>query len=122
MHKPSAQPEVRRSAPPPPPPAVQVAPITYLEINGQDVTHCIEQPWVMDHRLHVLVQSEARMGQPNDKGERWVERRLTGKAIAVCSCGYTSGLVDRATLPAVEELAAKHPPYSMNEQVRALIS
>lgn len=83
--------------------------IRYLEINGQDVTHCIAEPWAMDHRLHVLIQAEARTGQPNDDGERWVERRVTGKAIAVCSCGYTSGLVDSSSLPPVEELAAEHP-------------
>lgn len=95
--------------------------ISHLEINGQDVTEHLAERWVMDHRLHVLIQGEARDGQPNAKGERWVERRLTGKAIAVCSCGYTSGLVDSSSLPPVEQLAAEHLPYLMNEQVRAVI-
>lgn len=67
------------------------------------------EPWSMDHQLHVLIQIEARAGQPNDKGERWMERRLTGEAIAVCSCGYSTGLVDSSSLPNVEELAAQHP-------------
>lgn len=69
----------------------------------------IEEPWALDHRLHVLNQSEVRPAPPNDKGERWVERRLTGKAIAACSCGYTTGLIDRSQLPPMKDLAAQHP-------------
>ena len=90
---------------------MEIGPITYLEVNGQDVTDCIRtpEPWTTDHRLHVLNQIEARPGQPNDKGERWMERRLTGKVTAVCSCGYNTGLVDRSQVSDVEQLAAEHP-------------
>ncbi|MFM9796531.1 hypothetical protein [Streptomyces turgidiscabies] len=69
----------------------------------------MSEPWTLDHRLHVLNQIESRPGPPNDEGERWMERRTTGKATAVCSCGFNTGLVDRSELPAVEELAAEHP-------------
>ncbi|OQR64769.1 hypothetical protein B6E66_07365 [Streptomyces maremycinicus] len=67
------------------------------------------EAWVMDHHLHVLMQIESRPLPPHDEGQRWVERRLTGKATAVCSCGYTSGLVDSKSLPPVQALAAEHP-------------
>ena len=73
------------------------------------MTTALEAPWTVDHRLHVLNQIESRLGLPDDKGDRWMERRLTGKTIAVCSCGYTSGLVDRDEVPPVEELAIEHP-------------
>ena len=80
------------------------------------------EPWTMDHKLHMLIQTEARDGEPNGKGERWVERRPTGKAIAVCSCGYSSGLVASDDLPPSQQLASDHPPFVMSEQVRAMIS
>jgi hypothetical protein len=90
---------------------MDLGPLTYLEINGQDVTHCIqrEEPWTMSHQLHVLNQIESRPGLPNEQGECWMERRLTGKAIACCSCGYTTGLIDRTDLPPIADLAAQHP-------------
>jgi len=81
----------------------------------------LPEPWTMDHSLHVLMQIESRPLPPNDKGERWTERRLTGKATAVCSCGYSSGLIDTSELPRVEQLAIEHP-LSMKAQVSGLLA
>lgn len=91
---------------------MDIGPITYLEVDGQDVTDCIRaepEPWSMDHQLHVLNQIESRPGQPDGNDERWMERRLTGKAIAVCPCGLNTGLVDSSELPDLQALAAEHP-------------
>lgn len=72
-------------------------------------TEPVVEPWTMSHQLHVLNQIESRPGPPDDDGVRWMERRLTGKTIAVCPCGLNTGLVDRSELPSIEELAAQHP-------------
>ncbi|MDX3047567.1 hypothetical protein PV378_13795 [Streptomyces scabiei] len=72
-------------------------------------TEPVAEPWTMSHQLHVFNQVESRPGPPDDEGTRWMERRTTGKATAVCSCGYSSGLVDRGDLPPVDALAAEHP-------------
>lgn len=53
------------------------------------------QAWTLDHEVHLLAQTESRLGE-----DGWVERRPAGKIRAVCSCGYDSGLVDRGTLSA----------------------
>ena len=67
------------------------------------------QPWAVDHQLHVLYQTESRPEPPNTDGDQWMERRRTGKAMAVCPCGYTSGLVDTPALPDPAALTAAHP-------------
>lgn len=54
------------------------------------------QAWALDHWLTVLAQTESRPGPLTDEDERWMERRHTGKAMAVCTCGRSSGLIDRA--------------------------
>ncbi|MEU9285976.1 hypothetical protein AB0D57_14930 [Streptomyces sp. NPDC048275] len=74
------------------------------------MTDSIAEPWSMDHRLHVLNQIESRLGPADTEGVRWMERRLTGKVIAVCSCGLNTGLVDRGQMRPAEELAAEHSP------------
>ncbi|MET9734297.1 hypothetical protein ABZZ79_27760 [Streptomyces sp. NPDC006458] len=67
--------------------------------------------WVLDHRLHVFAQTESRPGPVNAEGEQWLECRPTGKAVIVCQCGYTSGLINRAEARAtVQGLAAEHGP------------
>ena len=76
-------------------------------------TATTEDTWTLAHQLHVLNQTEARPGQPDGRGIQWMERRLTGKAIAVCPCGYSTGLVDGGSLPPIEELAAEHPRASL---------
>ncbi|MGW3416474.1 hypothetical protein [Streptomyces phaeochromogenes] len=69
----------------------------------------VEEPWVLDHQLHLLAQIESRPGLPDAKGDRWMDRRTTGKVMAVCTCGLNTGLVDRGELPSIEQLAAEHP-------------
>lgn len=69
-----------------------------------------DETWTIDHQLHALIQIESRPGPLTDEGVRWMERRLTGKAVAACSCGYSTGLVDSGTLPNIEELAVEHGP------------
>ncbi|MDX3777746.1 hypothetical protein [Streptomyces europaeiscabiei] len=103
---------------------VHLGPLTRLEVDGQDVTDSIhavdlqpDEPWTLDHHLTVLNQIESLPGPPDGEGVRWVERRLTGKAIAVCPCGLNTGLIDRSDLPSVEELAAQHPRSGGNPQV-----
>ncbi|GAA4676813.1 hypothetical protein GCM10023347_33930 [Streptomyces chumphonensis] len=69
------------------------------------------QPWTPDHELHAFARTESRPGPPEEDGGQWMERRQTGQALIVCECGYTSGLIDRATVrETMAELAAEHPP------------
>ncbi|MDX2946805.1 hypothetical protein PV383_38400 [Streptomyces caniscabiei] len=75
------------------------------------------EPWALDHYLTVLNQIESRPGPPDDEGVRWMVRRLTGKAIAVCPCGLNTGLVDRSDLPNLQELVVQHPRSAGNPQV-----
>ena len=84
---------------------VHLGPLSYVEINGQDVTDDLHtsQPWTMDHDLSLLAQTQSR---PGDDG--WMERRPTGKVRAVCACGYDTGLVERSELPSYEQLEAQH--------------
>lgn len=65
------------------------------------------QPWFLRHDLHVMPQMEVRLS-----GSDWLEARRSGKAMVVCSCGYSSGLVDAAELPSPEDLADEHPDVS----------
>ncbi|WP_328544589.1 hypothetical protein [Streptomyces europaeiscabiei] len=101
MHKATLTPRRTTAHPPPPPPP---------------------EPWALDHHLTVLNQIESQPGPPDDEGVRWVERRLTGKAIAVCPCGLNTGLVDRSDLPNLQELAARHPRSTGNPQVSEVSS
>lgn len=94
---------------------MEIGPITYLEVDGQDVTDCIQAPapWALDHLVHVFAQTESRPGPLTDEGERWMERQQTGKVMVVCTCGYSSGLIDHAELEdTVASLAAEHTPTS----------
>lgn len=52
------------------------------------------EPWALDHQVHLLAQTESRPGPVTEEGERWAERRQTGKVMVVCNCGYSSGLID----------------------------
>jgi len=73
------------------------------------MTDTTEQPWTLDHDLVVLNQTEARPGEADTDGNQWLDCRTTGKVIAVCTCGYTSGLVDPTTLTDRATLLAAHP-------------
>jgi hypothetical protein len=90
-----------------------IGPIAHLEIDGQDMTPYIHtEPWTLEHRVHLFNQDEVRPGPPDSDGTRWVERRLTGKANAVCNCGWSSGWMDRDELLAMrEQLKTEHPSY-----------
>lgn len=68
-----------------------------------------EQDWILDHDLRVLPQLESRPGQGDGQGNRWLNHRFTGKVLAACTCGYTSGLVPPSTLGDLDVLAAAHP-------------
>lgn len=68
------------------------------------------EPWTLDHQVHVFAQTESRRGPATAEGEQWMERQQTGKVMAVCNCGYSSGLIDRTELQAtVVGLADDHP-------------
>ncbi|MGW3651887.1 hypothetical protein [Streptomyces sp. NPDC000878] len=87
--------------------------ISHLEINGQDMTDYIRtpEPWTLDHLVHVFAQTKSRPGPLTDEGERWMDRQQTGKVMVVCTCGYTSGLIDHAALEdTVAALATEHAP------------
>lgn len=78
--------------------------------ESENVTCAGAAPWALDHQVHLLAQTESRPGPPTDKGEQWMECQRTGKAMVVCTCGYNSGLIDRADLEAtVAALADEHP-------------
>jgi hypothetical protein len=69
------------------------------------------EPWTLDHYMHAFAQTESRPGPLTDEGECWMERQQTGKVMVVCSCGYSSGLIDAAELEStVAGLAAEHTP------------
>lgn len=61
------------------------------------------EPWALEHTLHLLTQTEILAGS-----DGWSERRPTGRALAVCNCGYISGWVPRDELPPVATLLAEH--------------
>lgn len=67
------------------------------------------EPWALDHGLTLLAQTESRPGPLTGEGEQWMERQTTGKIMAVCQCGFTTGMVDKAELPDIEALKADHP-------------
>ena len=69
-----------------------------------------EEPWGLAHQPHILMQSEARPGPANTEGARWTERRLTGMGTALCSCGYTTGLLPREQLPEIRAFVGEHTP------------
>jgi len=70
----------------------------------------MSQPWTLDHNLTWLAQTESRPGPVTDEGEQWMECRPTSRAMVVCACGYTSGLIERSEVRAtVERLADEHP-------------
>jgi hypothetical protein len=73
------------------------------------MTDPTETAWTLDHDLVVLNQTEARPGETDTDGNRWLDYRTTGKVIAVCTCGYTSGLVDPTTLADRATLLGAHP-------------
>jgi hypothetical protein len=68
-------------------------------------------PWTLDHQVHLFARTESRPGPLTAEGERWMERRQTGKVMVVCTCGYSSGLIDSADLErTVAELQVEHTP------------
>lgn len=94
---------------------MEIGPVTGMTLDGQDATdsiHAVElphEPWTLDHEVHLFTQSESRPGSPDDQGRQWMERQPTGKVMALCRCGYTSGLIDRTELEAtVSGLAGEH--------------
>lgn len=65
--------------------------------------------WSLDHEVHVFAQTESRPGPLTAEGERWKECRQTGKVMAVCTCGYSSDLIERAEMEStVAALADDH--------------
>lgn len=71
-----------------------------------------DEPWTLDHNPHIWLQHEARPMPPDENGRRWTERRLTGYGTACCSCGYTTGLVQRDQLPDIRTFIGQHTPYN----------
>lgn len=69
-----------------------------------------ESRWVLDHNIHLFARTEFRPDSLTE-GERWMERRQTGKVMVVCSCGYSSAPIDHTELrPLLEQLADEHTP------------
>ncbi|NUP16619.1 MAG: hypothetical protein HOZ81_11020 [Streptomyces sp.] len=69
------------------------------------------EPWALDHQVHAFAQTESRPGPLTAEGERWMERQPTGKVMVVCTCGYSSGLIDGAELEnTVAALQEGHAP------------
>ncbi|MFF0136756.1 hypothetical protein ACFYRN_09945 [Streptomyces sp. NPDC005227] len=90
---------------------VHLGPLSYMEINGQDVTDQVQttESWTLDHEVHAFARTESRPGEPTADGERWMERQTTGKVMVVCTCGYSSGLIDHTELTStVASLAEQH--------------
>lgn len=80
------------------------------ESRGACGPGCTPEPWVVDHQVHLFTQSESRLGLPTEQGERWKECQRTGKVMVVCTCGYSSGLIDRTELTStLRSLAGDHP-------------
>jgi hypothetical protein len=83
---------------------VHLGPLNHMDVLPEPV------PWTLDHQVHVFAQTESRPGPLTDEGERWMERQPTGKVMVVCTCGYSSGLIDRTELEAtVAGLEPEHP-------------
>lgn len=70
-----------------------------------------EAPWTINHQPHILIQHEARPGPPSPDGPPWTERRLTGLGVALCDCGYTTGLIPAERLPDTLQFTREHPPF-----------
>lgn len=69
------------------------------------------EPWALDHQVHLFAQTESRPGPLTAEGERWMQGRPTGKVMVVCTCGYNSGLIERAEMEStVAALAGEHSP------------
>lgn len=84
---------------------VHLGPLTPPEPARADAT----EGWTLDHQLHALAQTETRPGPLTDEGERWMDRQHTGKVMIVCTCGYSSGLIDRTELTStLAGLAEEH--------------
>ncbi|TKS96219.1 hypothetical protein [Streptomyces lasalocidi] len=97
---------------------MEVGPIAYPQPSGQGPAHSdpASQAWTLDHNVHVFAQTESRPCGLTAEGERWLERRQTGKVMVVCSCGYSSGRIDHTELKAtMAGLAAEHAPQGERE-------
>lgn len=64
--------------------------------------------WTTEHMLHLFNQIESRPAAADHKGRRWMERRTTGLALAVCNCGYNTGWIPRDQMPSAGELLRRH--------------
>jgi len=82
-------------------------------MREQPVSTPTEAEWVLDHNPAILLQAESRGGEPNADGVRWIESRPTGLGMALCSCGYTTGLISRGQLPGPQRFADEHPPFAL---------
>ncbi|WP_143608487.1 hypothetical protein [Streptomyces sp. CB03234] len=90
---------------------MDVSSITYLEIDGQDMTDYIQTKptsWTKRHQLHVRHQVESRPGPAEPDGTQWIEHRATGMVHLLCNCGYTSGWIPVQELPSMGELLDRH--------------
>jgi hypothetical protein len=75
------------------------------------------EPWALDHAPRILMQMEVRPGPAMTDGTRWTERRLTGRGVALCSCGYNTGLIPRAELPEVTAFVSGHKPLTCTDVI-----
>ncbi|WP_405549704.1 hypothetical protein [Streptomyces microflavus] len=64
--------------------------------------------WVAEHRLTLLRQTESSAGPIDHRGQRWLDRRATGLALAACNCGWTTGWIPVTELPSMAELLGRH--------------
>jgi hypothetical protein len=94
------------------PTGISHATINPKEQGGSSTMTHDDTPWTLGHQPHILMQMEARPGPAAANGTRWVERRLTGLGIALCSCGHTTGLVPSEQLPDTVQFAREHPPFT----------
>lgn len=88
------------------------ATINPKEEGAATMTDQPDRPWTLSHQPRILTQHEARPGPPQPDGPPWTERRLTGYGIALCGCGYTTGLIPVGLLPDTIQFAREHPPFS----------
>ncbi|MFD7428416.1 hypothetical protein ACFV6Z_15410 [Streptomyces sp. NPDC059818] len=66
-------------------------------------------PWATEHRLTIRAQTATRPGPLDEAtGARWAEHRKTGLLLVACNCGFTTGWVPGAEVPALAELTEQH--------------
>lgn len=107
-----------RTQPGPPPPRLDIqAGVPHLEALAKwyeeyEKAQAVgpgPTPWVALCRLTIRTQIESRAGATVEAiGDRWAEHRKTGRTLVACNCGYTTGWVEAADLPSLEDLVKEH--------------